>query len=101
MRVIVTGSSGFIGRHLCRLLLRQGHRVLGVDCRPLNASPSFPHDSAVADIRDAHAMRKIFDTFRPDGVLHLAARTDFATSGGLEEYTSNTTGVRVLLETMA
>ncbi|HEY8212179.1 MAG TPA: NAD(P)-dependent oxidoreductase [Myxococcaceae bacterium] len=27
MRVLVTGASGFIGRHLCRLLVRRGHAV--------------------------------------------------------------------------
>ncbi len=30
-RVVVTGGAGFIGSHLCRLLLDQGHEVLCVD----------------------------------------------------------------------
>jgi UDP-glucuronate decarboxylase len=30
-RVLVTGGSGFIGSHLCELLLNQGHQVLCVD----------------------------------------------------------------------
>lgn len=30
MRVLVTGASGFIGRHLCRLLVRRGHSVLAL-----------------------------------------------------------------------
>jgi len=31
MRVLVTGSAGFIGYHLCRRLLAEGHAVTGLD----------------------------------------------------------------------
>jgi UDP-glucuronate decarboxylase len=31
MRVMVTGGAGFLGSHLCRSLLNQGHEVLAVD----------------------------------------------------------------------
>lgn len=34
MRVLVTGAGGFIGGHLVRDLLRQGHEVVAVDCKP-------------------------------------------------------------------
>ena len=30
-RILVTGSSGFIGMHLCKNLLESGYKVLGVD----------------------------------------------------------------------
>lgn len=32
MRCLVTGAAGFIGSHLCRRLLAQGHEVVGIDC---------------------------------------------------------------------
>ncbi len=31
MRHVVTGSAGFIGRHVCRALLDDGHEVVGID----------------------------------------------------------------------
>jgi len=32
VRVLVTGSAGFIGSHLCERLIADGHDVVGVDC---------------------------------------------------------------------
>jgi hypothetical protein len=31
MRILVTGSAGFIGFHLCRRLLAEGHEIVGLD----------------------------------------------------------------------
>jgi len=59
VRVVITGSSGFAGRHLTALCADQ--EVTGLS-------------SAVCDLRDAEATRAAIAAARPDVVYHLAAR---------------------------
>ena len=85
-RVLVTGSAGFIGYHLCRLLLDEGMQVLGVDGmtayydvrlkqkrhQMLLQSPGFSAMELM--IEDAAALDAAVEPFRPDIIIHLAAQ---------------------------
>lgn len=69
-RALVTGASGFIGRHICRRLNALGAAVHGVSRSPQ------PHDTTTwhqADLTDPDAVRSIVDRVRPDYVFHLAS----------------------------
>jgi UDP-glucuronate 4-epimerase len=70
MRVLVTGASGFIGRHLVARLCTQGREVFGLDRRPW---PDAPCPAAEVDICDAQALHAVFSKAQPDAVVHLAA----------------------------
>jgi GDP-4-dehydro-6-deoxy-D-mannose reductase len=59
VRVVITGASGFAGRHLAALCADQ--EVVGLS-------------RAVCDLRDAAATRAVMADARPDVVYHLAAR---------------------------
>lgn len=84
MRIIVTGGAGFIGSALCRFLIgKTGHTVLNIDkltyAANLETLASIAdHDRysfLQADICDAPALQQAFATFRPDGIVHLAAES--------------------------
>jgi len=82
MRVVVTGSAGFIGRHSVRRLIEAKHRVLGID-RNLPAYTGDPfgaYKPMAWDITDYAGMETAFKRFRPDAVLHLAANASLQQS---------------------
>jgi len=64
MRVLVTGGAGFIGSHLCRRLLAEGHTVSVVDNESNGRRENLP-----ADVWFAKA-----DVIRPDEVEPAFAR---------------------------
>ncbi len=68
--VLVTGSSGFLGRAVCALLREQGQHFVALDRAP----SSFPGEHSVTcDITDARALRKVFSRNTIQSVIHLAA----------------------------
>src|SRR4051812_19003369 len=82
MRALVTGGAGFIGSNLVDALLDRGDAVVVVD--DLSTGRRENLDGALArggrldeaDIRDAEALRAVFDDFRPEVVFHMAAQID-------------------------
>lgn len=69
MRVLVTGSEGFIGQAQVATLLEAGHEVRTLDQRAAKRNISWEHISA--DIRDIYALRRAVQGM--DAILHLAA----------------------------
>lgn len=85
-RVLITGTAGFIGFHLARLLLAEGFRVHGFDGMTdyydvtlkqrrhtmLLQNPGF---SATEGMLEDHALfDRVADDFCPDVIVHLAAQ---------------------------
>jgi UDP-glucose 4-epimerase len=79
MRAVVTGGAGFIGSHVVDALAERGDEVHVLDdlSKGLRRNVAPAATLHVADIRDADA---VFDSARPDVVLHLAAQADVRVS---------------------
>lgn len=83
---LITGSAGFIGYFTAQRLLNAGWRVIGLDALTdyydttlktrrhamLNQAPGF---SAIEErLETPGALHRLFETHRPDAVIHLAAQ---------------------------
>lgn len=99
MRILVTGGSGFIGTNLVEdLVAGGGSEVVNIDiCAPLCAMQSSMWNDC--DILDGDRLAGLFHTFKPDYVIHLAARTDCDETVSVEQgYRVNTEGTRNVIE---
>lgn len=72
MKVLVTGSSGTVGTHLCETLLNKGHEVIGADWRPNKWSKKIDALTLSVDLRDKAKVLEVLPK-DPDIVVHLAA----------------------------
>lgn len=77
MKVLITGGSGFIGSHLTDRLLARGDEVLVIDNyatgRRDNLTPRPNLQIVEGTIADGDLVRKAFESFKPDQVVHAAA----------------------------
>ena len=97
-RILITGSSGFIGGHLVKLLMNQGYDVFGLDVNP-PASPIKDDLFFKCDIRNANELKQVISESKPHAVVHLAARTDL-NGNQISDYSANTEGVKNLIDAM-
>lgn len=86
MKVLITGSAGFIGSALTGKLLELGDQVIGIDNHNNYYSPRLKEDRITkhlnhnnykhirADIKSSKNLVDIFKKYRPKIVFHLAAQ---------------------------
>jgi UDP-glucuronate 4-epimerase len=86
MRFLITGSAGFIGFHLARRLIAEGHTVTGIDGMTayydvrlkqarvaiLQKSNLYQHHAFM--LEDADRLNQVVEAARPEAVIHLAAQ---------------------------
>ena len=86
MRVLVTGTAGFIGFHVAKKLVAAGHEVIGIDGITayydvalkrrrhaiLLQSPGFSAHELM--LEDEAALGEVYEAVKPEVVIHLAAQ---------------------------
>ena len=112
MRVLVTGGAGYIGSHTCVELLEAGHEVFVLDNLSNGHETSIERVRIItncelqfmnADIRDANSLERIFNTFKPDSVIHFAGlkAVGESTADPIKYYDVNVGGSISLLKAMS
>jgi dTDP-glucose 4,6-dehydratase len=107
--IIVTGGAGFIGNAVIRnILTNTQHKVINIDkltyAGNLNSLKDLEENEnyffVKADICDRDKIRSIFNEFKPDGIMHLAAEShvDRSIDGPGDFINTNINGTYVLLE---
>ena len=127
MKILVTGTAGFIGYHLAKRLLDMGHEVVGIDNindyydislkharlaelgidytqikehQPLSSGIYEKHQFIKLDLEDKEAMERLFHKEKFDAVCHLAAQAGvrYSLENPHAYVSSNITGFLNILE---
>ncbi|TVS18274.1 MAG: NAD-dependent epimerase [Gammaproteobacteria bacterium] len=112
MKVLVTGTAGFIGSHVAQRLLARGDEVVGLDnlndyydvtlkhARLDRLEQAARYTHVHADLADRGAMESLFATHRPERVVHLAAQAGvrYAAENPHVYVSSNLTGFLHIVE---
>lgn len=85
MTILITGGAGFIGSHVVRLFVNKypGYRIINLDAltyagnlenlRDIENAPNYILEKV--NILDTAELKRVFDQYKPYGVIHLAAES--------------------------
>jgi len=99
MKLLITGGSGFIGTNYVDYALSKGCEVINMDIKPPFKKEHNPY-WINCDIMDYEKLEKIIVDFKPEYVVHLAAKTGAHSITDLKEFAPNMQGVINLINSL-
>lgn len=102
--ILVTGGSGYVGSHVAKMLFEHGYYPVVFDLQAKSrpwASPLWP--AVTGDINNKWSLDSLFDQWKFDAVIHLAASSEVGASvtDPLRYYQNNVGGTAELLKACA
>lgn len=112
MKYLVTGAAGFIGMYVAKVLLEQGHEVIGLDnlndyyepalkdYRLAQLTPFTNFRFVQLDLANRESMAELFATVKFERVIHLAAQAGvrYSIENPFAYVDSNLVGMMAILE---
>jgi len=106
LRILITGHSGFAGKHLIEYLSRESsHVFFGIDLKKSSIGPDIGDSELIekrVDLSDRNEVGEIIKKFKPDQIYHLAAQSSVSHSwkDPIGTFRSNVFGGTNLLESI-
>lgn len=73
MKIVITGSTGFVGKSLLERLIENDHQIY-IIIRPHSDTSNLPHNiNHLIDDGGAKTLENFFLKIKPDGIVHLAS----------------------------
>ncbi|MCC2253393.1 NAD(P)-dependent oxidoreductase [Ruminococcus sp. CLA-AA-H200] len=101
MRILVTGSKGYIGRYAVDLLLKEGHTIIDYDRDQMppykNPNRIFVH----GECNDATRLLNVYKEYNVEAILHLAGQSSpwVSLDSPIETINSNMVATITVLDT--
>jgi len=102
-KVLITGVTGMIGKHLAELLIKEGCDVVGISRATSSSrysSEKLSYKHFAGDIMDVKFLKDVWSKFKPELIYHLAAQAYNGESWKAEDttYQLNIKGARNVFE---
>jgi len=102
MRILITGSNGFLSHYLVPLALEANHQIIatGRGENRLSLTPTSPYEYQTMDFTKEHEVEEVFENAKPGVIIHCGAmsKPDECEYNREKAYLVNVTGTEILLK---